>query len=275
MSSDLPRPAGEPRSAQPAFELVFRGYDREQVAAELGRQEQVIEQLKAKLTATEQGLRHTTQQLRAIETARRSASEEPASAAGPSGFGPRAEKLLRLAESEAADIRSQAVRDASELMERSRAEAELQRHAVEQALIARAREFEELAARRDAECQDREDQIARRLSAAQAEADRIAAAAQREAERLREEVEVEVEALRSRIQAESDQMREQARLDVDQLHEVRAATWGDIERIADRINAELARDRQGARSAGFSGAGPSALPDRGNVLDAGVGRSTT
>ena len=218
-------------------------YDREQVAAELGRQEQVIEQLKAKLTATEQGLRHTTQQLRAIEMERRSASEEPGAAAGPSGFGPRAEKLLRLAESEAADIRSQAVRDASELLERSRAEAEWQRHAVEQALIARAREFEELAARRDAECQNREDQIARRLSAAQAEAYRVAAAAQREAERLRDEVETEAEAVRSRIQAESDQMREQARLDVDQLHEVRAATWLDIERIADRINAELARDR--------------------------------
>jgi ElaB/YqjD/DUF883 family membrane-anchored ribosome-binding protein len=115
---------------------------------------------------------------------------------------------------------------------------------------------------------------ARRLSAAQAEADRIAAAAQREAERLRDEVVTEAEAVRSRVRAESDQMREQARLDVDQLHEVRASPWLDIEGIADRINAELARDREGARSAGFSGPGLSALSDRGNVLDAGGGRST-
>ena len=248
MSPDLPRPAGEPTSIQPVFELVFRGYDRGQVEAELSRPRQVIGGMEAKLTASERELRHMTRQLRAIEAERRSASEEPGPAGGPSGFGERAEKLLRLAESEAADIRSRAVRDAAELMVRSRAEAELHRHAVEQALIARAREFESLPHGVTPSAQDREGQIAQRLSAAEAEADRAAAAALRAAERLRTEVAAEAEAVRSSIRVESDRMRERARLDVARLTEVHAATWLEIERIADRISAELARDPQTNRA---------------------------
>jgi cell division septum initiation protein DivIVA len=253
--TDPPLPAAEAATNDPAFDLVFRGFDRGQVEAALGRQTQVIEELQAKLDAAEQMMRQTTQQLRALETERASSPDDRGSPA-PSGFGPRVERLLRMAESEAADLRSRAVRDATELMERSRAEAELHRHAVEQALIARVGELEELTARRNAECQEREDQVARRLSDAQAEADRITAAAAREAERLRHEMAAAAEVLSRSIRAEADQLRAQARQDVGRLTEVRAATWFEIERIAEWIGAELARDQDtaGARPAATTNA---------------------
>ena len=72
-------------------------------------------------------------------------------AAKEQGFGARAEKLLQLAESEAAELRSRTVRESADLMEQSRAAAEGYRHEAEQALIVRTTELDQLAARRDAD----------------------------------------------------------------------------------------------------------------------------
>jgi hypothetical protein len=71
-------------------------------------------------------------------------------AAKEQGFGARAEKLLQLAESEAAELRSRTARESADLMEQSRAAAEGYRHEAEQALIVRTAELDQLATRRDA-----------------------------------------------------------------------------------------------------------------------------
>ena len=53
-------------------------------------------------------------------------------------FGYRAEKLLRIAEQEAAEVRAHASRESAAIVEQARTEAEKHRHEVEQSLISRA-----------------------------------------------------------------------------------------------------------------------------------------
>ena len=73
------------------------------------------------------------------------------------GFGARAERMLRLAETEAEQIRATAHRTAAEVTERALSEAERHRHDVRQQLIAESARAEEQAARRAAELQEREN----------------------------------------------------------------------------------------------------------------------
>jgi hypothetical protein len=119
---DSPTPA-------PAFDIVRRGYDREQVDLRLT-------ELSGRLTASElardtaeQRVRTTDEELRALRTERPMSQES---------FGFRAEKILRMAEHEAADVRARAAKEAAAVVEHARGEAEKHRHQVEQALIARS-----------------------------------------------------------------------------------------------------------------------------------------
>ena len=92
----------------------------------------------------------------------KSAHSEPRSV--EDSFGYRAEKLLRIAEQEAAEVRTHASRESAAIIEQARTEAEKHRHEVEQSLIARAAVLEQQAAQRNAELQEREQQIADQLS---------------------------------------------------------------------------------------------------------------
>ena len=98
------------------------------------------------------------------------------------GFGARAERMLRLAETEAEQIRATAHRTAAEVTERALSEAERHRHDVRQQLIAESARAEEQAARRAAELQDRENRLRTALARARAEADAVRAAAERAAD---------------------------------------------------------------------------------------------
>lgn len=166
-------------------------------------------------------------------------------APGDTGFGMRAEKLLRLAESEATDVRVRAARDAAELGERARAEAEAHRHEVEQALIARSAELERGLAEQRAALDEREARIAEQLETARAEADRLGTAALRDADRVRRLAEEQAAEELARARAEASRLREDAAADVARLRTLQEEARAVLARLAATVSAELATPRPG------------------------------
>jgi hypothetical protein len=90
---------GGPINSGPSFEVVRRGYDRDQVDAQL-------RDMRERLSAAENARQAAEKRATAEQAEKRPARENT----GPSqeSFGYRAEKILRLAEHEAADVRSRA-----------------------------------------------------------------------------------------------------------------------------------------------------------------------
>jgi hypothetical protein len=152
--------------------------------------------------------------------------------AGPpaEGFGVRAEKLLRVAEQDAAEIRSRAAQEAVALLELTRAEADAQRHQVEQVLLARVAELNEALSRRAAEVEQRERECAERLTAGRAEVELLREIAVRDAERLRREA---VDA--------ADELRREAETSVRAIHDRARDELARLTALTDDVRAELAR----------------------------------
>jgi hypothetical protein len=115
----------------------------------------------------------------------------------------------------------------------------------------RTTELDQLAARRDADLVEREEQIAGERAAMRAEANRVKAEALNEATRLRMEAESEADAVRSRARIDAERMRDEARLDVDRLDDVRTRTQSEIRRMAKVLLASVGSDgTAGGRAAG-------------------------
>jgi cell division septum initiation protein DivIVA len=155
------------------FAVAFRGYDRQQVDERIEDLKGRAGKLRIRAEAAEAELNAALSRLKEVAAAPPAESE--------SGFGVRVEKVLRLAEQEAADVRTKAAKEASEVLERARAEAEAHRHEVEQSLIARVAQLDHEAARRTAALNEREQEIADKLAAAREEADAIRSEAERDA----------------------------------------------------------------------------------------------
>lgn len=155
-------------------------------------------------------------------------------------FGYRAEKLLRMAEHEAAEARTHAARESAAIIEQARTEAEEHRHQVEQTLISRASVLEQQAAQRTAELQEREQQIADQLSAAREQADQLHASATRAAERLRQESEAAAAETRLRAETLAQRQQDQARQEIDRLTALQADVRAELARLAGVLSAELA-----------------------------------
>ncbi|MCW0215198.1 MAG: hypothetical protein OJJ54_17720 [Pseudonocardia sp.] len=155
------------------------------------------------------------------------------------GFGFRAEKLLRLAEQEAADARSRANKDAAQILEQARADAETHRHDVEQTLIARASLHEQQVAQRTAELKDREEQAAEQLSAARAEAEELRNAAARGADELRAEAEARATEIRDRAEEAAGRSREQATQELRRLRGLHDGVRSELSRLREMLGHEL------------------------------------
>ena len=155
-------------------------------------------------------------------------------------FGYRAEKLLRIAEQEAAEVRTHASRESAAIIEQARTEAEKHRHEVEQSLIARAAVLEQQAAQRNAELQEREQQIATSSSAAREQADQLHAAAARTADRLRQESEAAAEEAKLRAATDIQRQRDQAAQEIARLDKVQADVRSELGRLNDVLSNELA-----------------------------------
>jgi hypothetical protein len=221
-----------------AFDVVRRGYDRDQVDSRLRELQERLAAAESARQAAEQHALATEDELRAARS-----KSQGDSASTPESFGFRAEKILRLAEHEAADVRSRAASEASSVIEQARADAERHRHEVEQSLIARAAELDQEAAKRGVALQEREQQAAATLAAAREEGARISDDAQRAADALVNDAKARAEELRHRTEQENRRRREAAEQELRRVNSLNEGVRGEMARLHKLLAGELDSER--------------------------------
>ena len=223
--------------APPDFPTVRRGYAPDAVDAHVELLSESLTALQAALTDSERRRAMAEQHAVAVEEEIRVVR----SGANPAdtGFGARAERMLRLAETEAEQIRATAHRTAAEVTERALSEAERHRHDVRQRLIAESARAEERAARRASELQERERALDERLERVRADADAVRVATERAAEAHRAGVLAELEEFRRRTADELGRARAQAEHELARLRDLQGTARAELARIAAAIRAEL------------------------------------
>jgi len=248
------QPPAPPRGPDgQSFDTALRGYERRQVDEFVNEKQKEVSRLRMELADAQRQHRRAKEHAEATEVELRelrakSAHTEPMSM--EDSFGYRAEKLLRMAESEAADARNHASRESAAIIEQARTEAEKHRHEAEQTLISRASLLEQQAAQRTAELQERELQIADQLTAAREQADQLHAAAARTADRLRQES--EAAAAETRLQAETaaQRQRDQAAQEIGRLTALQSDVRAELARLAAVLSAELSNGAATAQGHG-------------------------
>src|SRR5689334_8109079 len=229
------------------FVTVLRGYDRIEVDEYIDDLLAVVATLRTSAAEADKGKRAAEERAAAAE---RRAAESAAAAKAPQptpteGFGVRAERLLRLAENEAAEIRAAAAAESSSIVERARADAEQRRHEAEQALIARSAQTDQETARRTAALDEREGALKSQVEAARGEIEMLTRAAQREADRLREQVRHEIDEKRAAAELEATRAVESVEKDVARLNALRESTRQELARIVEIVRTASAGMGQG------------------------------
>jgi cell division septum initiation protein DivIVA len=229
------------------FDTALRGYERRQVDDFVSARSKEISRLKAQLSDERRQRQAATERADAsaaeLREVRARSAHEPADP--QESFGFRAEKLLRMAEQEAVEIRSNASRESASIIEQARKEAEQHRH--EQTLISRASLLEQQAAQRSAEIQEREQQVADQLAAAREQADQMHAAATRAADRLRQESEAAAEETRARAESAAQRGRDSASQEIARLTALQSDVRSELARLAEVLTNELSADRAGGK----------------------------
>jgi cell division septum initiation protein DivIVA len=209
-----------------SFGTARHGYDRAQVdryVADLTARVTAADERRLdvtrRLSAERQRAEQVETELRETRTALQSGPQEAPAPAPENhvGFGHRAERILRLAEAEAHEVRTSAATEAATLLERTHAEAEAHRHEVEKGLIARAAKLDEEAAQRSAELQAREQKLVEDLDAARREAELLRGAARREADELRRDAEAAIRKAQAEAEATAGRRREAAAAELNRL----------------------------------------------------------
>jgi len=235
---------------RPLFATALRGYERNQVDDYLTQRDKELSGLRAELADLRAERDRAVSDAESVgkelrEARAKSAHLEPA--AKEDSFGFRAEKLLRIAEQEAADIRGSASRESASIIEKARTEAEAHRHEVEQTLITRASLLEQQSAKRSAALQEREQQISEQLAAAREQAEQLHANAARAAERLREESEEAAEQTRQRADADARRRLDEATKEIGRLSGLQTDVRNELAQLAQLISTELATSRGQAK----------------------------
>lgn len=224
---------------RPHFDTALRGYERRQVDALVADRDATIARLEAEVSDTRRRLAATAEHVEYLENELR---QRPVAGSGPSGdegFGMRAEKLLRLAEQEAAELRNQASADSTSIIEQARTDAEKHRHEIEQDLISRGSALEQQATRRAAELQEREQQLADQLSSARDQAEQLHATAVRAADRLRDEAAAVAEETKLRAENTAKRLVDQANQEVGRLSALQAGVRSELARLAEVLSKEV------------------------------------
>jgi DivIVA domain-containing protein len=220
------------------FVTVLRGYDRIEVDEYIDDLLAVVTTLRTSATEADKAKRTAEERAAAAERRAADAANAPQPAAAPTeGFGVRAERLLRLAENEAAEIRAAAAAESSAVVERARADAEQRRHEAEQALISRSAQADQESARRTAALDEREGALKSQIEAARGEIEMLTRAAQREADRLREQVRHEIDEKRAAAELEATRAVEAVEKDVARLKALRESTRQELARIVEIVRA--------------------------------------
>lgn len=227
--------------------MVRRGYDRDQVDARMRELRDRLATAEAARQGAEQHARATEQELRARAAAQ---ADAPMS---QDSFGFRAEKILRLAEREAADVRNRAANEATALLEQARADAERHRHEVEQALIARSAELDQEATQRNVALQEREQQAAATLAAARDDSARITDDARHSADALVSEAQARAQEVRHRSEQDLKRRREAAEQELRRVEGLHESVRNEMGRLHKLLGSELTTSPENA-SFGSDGA---------------------
>jgi cell division septum initiation protein DivIVA len=242
-----------PRQAPPPparFPTVRNGYDPAQVdrriadlTARLGAVDEQRIDVTRRLAAERRRAEQIEQELRGARGALQAARE----GGGPdvergTGFGYRAERIMRMAEAEARDMRSTAAAEAAALLERTHADAEAHRHEVEQGLIARRTGQDQEAAQRTVDLDTREATLSAELDAARAEAARLREEARREVAELRQDAETAIERARAEAEQAADRRRQETTAELDRLTAVQDGLREELTRLHGVITAALPAD---------------------------------
>ena len=235
---------------RPLFATALRGYERNQVDDYLDRRDAELSELRSELAdlraERDRAVQDAESKSNELRDARaKSAHLEPAAKEDSCGF--RAEKLLRMAEQEAAEIRSSASRESSSIVEKARTEAEAHRHEVGEAVGTRASLLEQQSAKRSAALQEREQQISEQLAAAREQAEQLHANAARAAECLREESEEAAEQTRQRADADARRRLDEATKEIGRLSGLQTDVRNELAQLAQLISTELATSRGQAK----------------------------
>lgn len=208
----------------------MRGYDRAQVDQRIQELVRQCRTEKVRADSAEGTLQAALQRVQELEDG---------SAGEAGGFGARVERVLKMAEREAAELRSKATAEAAEAVEQARAEAEQHRHQSEQALIARAAVMDQEAAQRSAALNEREREIAEKLDAARQEAESIRGVAEREAGDERAKAERHAAQVVRQAEEIARQQREAATREVERLASVQAGIRAEMARLHTALGTEI------------------------------------
>lgn len=239
-----------------AFDVVLRGYDKRQV-------DERLRFLGAELTVANNALRVAGERATLLEDALSEARSTPAGEpSGDSHFGARVEKILKLAEDEAREVRSQADAAAVELVEQARAQAAEQdsalqrrwaeldnaRQEMEQARQEVNRECEQVRAQARAEADQirtavthQADQL---FTAARADAEKVGNAAHAEAEQLIAQAKAEAEQLVTQANTQAQRLVAVATDAARQREQASAHEVHQLSRLREEINADLYRAKE-------------------------------
>ncbi|MCH6164722.1 hypothetical protein [Pseudonocardia alaniniphila] len=245
---------GGPSSGGASFDVVRRGYDRDQVDSQMRELRDRLASAEAARQGAEQHARATEKEMRARAAAQ---ADAPMS---QDSFGFRAEKILRLAEREAADVRNRAANEATALLEQARADAERHRHEVEQALIARSAELDQEATQRNVALQEREQQAAATLAAARDDAARITDDARHAADALVSEAQARAEEVRHRSEQDLKRRREAAEQELRRVEGLHENVRSEMGRLHKLLGAELTTGPESAPFGGDGADAPAARP---------------
>lgn len=234
------------RSTGPApFDLARRGYDRRQVDEHLIS---LGTQLAEARVAAQREQRRAERAERQLDRARTQPERQPPTPAtpgidvsepGPSGFGYRVERLLRVAEQEAAEVRATATREAGALLERAREDAEAHRHEAEQDLISRTAALEEEAARQEVEIARREQEAIDRIASAREESGRMVAEARSECERTHRQAQDQLAGERAAAEEHLRERRLSAERELDRLRGLHDETRSQLARLLESLATEF------------------------------------
>jgi cell division septum initiation protein DivIVA len=249
------------------FDLVRRGYDRQQVddhirvlvsqltelrqvhqpvADQLAELQQSHQPLVAQLTELQQAHQREHRraewaegELRGARTQIEQLSEQQGNGSSQQGFGYRVEKLLRTAEQEAADVRSSAAREATTLLERARKDAEAHRHEVEQSLIHRTATLDQEAAQRKVELDERERQIGEQATAARDDSERMLAEVRRQTDQLHQEAVARAEQERTKAEKNIRDRQDSAEQELGRLRGLHDEVRGQLARLLESLANEF------------------------------------
>lgn len=208
------------------FDVVRKGFDRVQVTEKIIGLTEELATERQRAAYAEQELRQAFDQIRELEQAGGTVQN---------GFGDRVEKILVLAEQEAAEITDRAEQHAKEILERARIDAEAQCREVEKALVSQAVKLDQEAAARSAGLQRREDEVAGSEAAALKRAEELRTAAERDTTLLHEQVEAEVAQLRAQAKAQVLEDREKGTRELARLVDMQDGVRTEMDRIHQRL----------------------------------------